>query len=447
MQSNRLKGRGRKILVLYRTLEYPLRATIADHLFSFRRWSDADCIYVNVASQPVPHVLARMPFDLIVFHTTLLSSRVRNNRFQRLMSQLEFLSESRAVRIALPQDEHVFTTNLCEFIERLAVDNVLSVAPKITWPAIYDTVDRSKVAIHQVLTGYLEPRTLRRIEQLASTKPKDRAIDVGYRAHGVRHNLGYHGQLKIEIARAFLAAAQGQDLRTDISTQFEDTFLGDSWYQFLLRCRYVLGIEGGASLHDPTGEISRCVQRYVAEHPHALFDEVEAACFPGSDGAFPLVALSPRHLEAVATRTGQLLVSGDYNGILEPGTHYVPIDKDLGNLGELVRNSMDESDRLRMVERAYDDIVVSGRYTYQRFVDLVLRTSLQTQHVTGCPARASTEPWNPLRAAGVRCAGWIGWLFPLVIGVGARALHVLARRGPRSLGRFLRRVEKRVRGK
>ena len=439
---------GRDILVLYRTLEYPMRATISDHLFSFRRYANARCLYVNVASQSIPRSLATHPFDLIIFHTTLLSSRVRHERFLRLIAQLEFLAEGNAVRIALPQDEHIHTTILSEFVNRLAVDHVFSVAPEETWPMIYRDVDTSKVALHRVLTGYLEPRTLERIDRLAAASTEERPTDVGYRAHGVRYNLGRHGHLKIKIACAFTDAAHGLDLHNDISTKYEDTFLGDSWYRFLLRCRYVLGIEGGASLHDPEGRIGQCIQTYLAENPQSSFEEVEEACFLGLDGAFPLYALSPRHLEAAATRTGQLLVEGDYNGILEPGTHFVSIKKDLSNLDEAIAATADEPMRRRMVSCAYDDVARSGRYTYDRFVDFVVRTALPTRQTT-MKRRSLVED----RRRGwflhvrVRLAGWFGWLVPLGIGFGARTLHVLARRGPTPLGRSLRKIEKRVRGK
>lgn len=429
----------RRILVLYRTLEYPIRTTISDHLFSFRRYSNANCLYVNVAAQPVPRSLGRHPFDLIVFHTTLLSSRVRRERFRRLMRRLEFLSENEAVRIALPQDEHIYTTILCEFIDRLAVDHVFSPAPEETWRQIYGSVERSDVSLHQVLTGYLEPSTLARIERLAELG-NERTIDVGYRAHGLRYGLGRHGYMKIAIARAFQEAMGTASLRTDISTRFEDTFLADSWYRFLLRCRFVLGIEGGASVHDPIGEIGRKVRAYVTAHPGATFEDVEAACFPGIDGSFPLYALSPRHLEAAATRTGQLLVEGAYNGVLEPGVHYVPIARDLSNLDDAVAAARNEAARVEMVQRAYDDVVRSGLYTYERFVDTVLEQALSKRTTTAARAGRTLH-------VGVRTTGWLGWLIPLGIGLGARTLHVLARHAPGPVSRWLRRIEKRVRGK
>ncbi len=42
--------------------------------------------------------------------------------------------------------------------------------------------------------------------------------------------------------------------------------------------------------------------------------------------------MSPRHLEAAATRTFQVLVEGDYSGALEAGIHYQPVHRDLSDI-------------------------------------------------------------------------------------------------------------------
>lgn len=428
------------VVVLYRTLEAPLRATIADHLFSFRRHIDADCVYVNVAFRHDIRRLVRCHPDAVLFHTTLLSSRVRHERFRRLMDMLEPLAQIPCTRIALPQDEHVHTEILSEFVNRLRVNRICSVAPESEWAKIYAGVDTSRVAFERVLTGYLEPTTLERIER-ASRSVTRRDVDIGYRVHGARASLGRHGQLKIALADAFRDASKRADnLRADISTRFEDTFLGDSWYRFLLRCRFVLGIEGGASVLDPDGSVAQRTAAYLAEHPGAAFDEVEAACFPGLDGALDLRALSPRHLEACATRTGQLLVEGDYNGILEPHVHYLPIRRDLGGLSDVLEATRDEGLRRAMAERAYEDVVLSGKYGYDRFADELLASAL------GGRARSAPKLSRPkLRRFSFRDRA--SWIVPLVVGLGVTTLHFLARHTPRLVSTRLRALERKFRGK
>ena len=339
------------ILVLYRAARAPLRRSLSDHLFSFRRYAKAHCIYVNTAIQKLPRWLASDVFDVIVLHTTVLSARWHRASFPGLVSRLETLATSPAVKIALPQDEFISTDLLCDLLNRLQVDHVFSVAPASEWGKIYATLDRDRTELHGALTGYLDESMVRRVKRLAR-RAAARRIDIGYRAHGIRYSLGEHGQLKIGIAREVSERAPAHSLTTDISTEYADTLYGDAWLRFLLRCRYVIGVEGGASVHDRNGSLWGKTQEYVRKHPASSFAEAREVCFPDREGSLRLVAISPRHLEACATRTAQILVEGDYNGILRPELHYIPLRKDFSNLDDVLAKVKDEEWRERLAGRA-----------------------------------------------------------------------------------------------
>ena len=120
----------------------------------------------------------------------------------------------------------------------------------------------------------------------------------------------------------------------------------------------------------------RCCERVLAERPDATFEELERECFPGRDGEFGLVALSPRHLEAVADRTCQVLIEGDYDGVLQPDRHYIPLRRDFSNLDEVLETMRRDEERERIVETAYREIVASGAWSYPRFVQRLEDTAL-----------------------------------------------------------------------
>jgi hypothetical protein len=86
------------------------------------------------------------------------------------------------------------------------------------------------------------------------------------------------------------------------------------------------------------------------------------------EGEINVIAISPRHLEACMTHTVQILIEGDYNGILKPNIHYIPLKADFSNLNIILNSLSDERNRIRISENAYKDIVVSGKYTYKSFV-------------------------------------------------------------------------------
>ncbi|MBI5844435.1 MAG: hypothetical protein HZB23_07195 [Deltaproteobacteria bacterium] len=368
-------GGKKNILVVYFCATPRLRPTTREHLYCFREYSGHNCYYVNVAFMPVPKLVWKIPFDLVIFDTLFLCTRWNREGFLRLAEKVSLLKALDAPKIGLPQDEFISTDILCDFVNQMGLSTVFSVAPESEWPNIYNTVDRDRVKFHRVLTGYLSRRVLSTIARFGK-KGVPRNIGIGYRTAGKPYAwFGRHGFLKQDIADLFLARAPQKGIKVDISTSNADTILGDDWYRFLLSCKYTIGVEGGTSILDRDGSIHERNLRYVKEHPDAAFEEIEAACFPGLDGTFGLSAISPRHLEACATKTCQILTSGGYNGILKPGIHYIELKRDFSNADEVL--DLVASDRVRagMAEKAYQDVVASDKYSYENFVRFVIENS------------------------------------------------------------------------
>lgn len=364
------------LVVYYRDFEFPSRRAITDHLYCFRNRGDR-CFYVNAAFRRVPRFLLRAgQVDAILFHNTLLIERITAARFERLLRRLEPLARLKAVRGALVQDEHLLIDRVHECLRRWRVSRVFSVAPTSQWPLLYAGLD-GEIHLHQVLTGYLDEVRVHQVNRLLLTT--NRSIDVGYRANRPGPWLGSHGALKGMLAGEARRQAAGLGLSTDISIEPEQQLLGDAWFDFLARCRYVLGVEGGSSVLDRDGTLRASL--------------LEGDSLPsGRDGELRYFALSPRHLEACLTRTGQILVEGEYGGILRPWEHYLPLRRDLSNMAEMLSLARDEELRLAMVGRAYQDVVLSGRYSSESFA-LQVREALGGGPPTG---RDALERWHAL---------------------------------------------------
>ncbi len=354
------------ILVIYYSLEHPLRGAVADHLYSFARCADHNCVYLNLAVRRPPSWLRRVPFDLIIFHTIFLWQRVEGEIYERLLSRVAPIRNLSGLKVVLPQDEYLHSEKLCAFILEFDIDVVCSVAPPSEWPKIYEGIG-PKTRITDVLTGYLDEKTLSRIDRIRASV-QNRSIDIGYRARRATPRLGRHGMLKTRIAEVFKEAVLGTDLKVDISLRAEDTLYGDDWYRFLLQSKYAIGVEGGASLLDRDGSIRENVEAHLLLHPDATFDELEARYFSGLDGSLQYFALSPRNLEACATGTCQVLVEGEYGGVLKPGLHYIELRRDFSNLDKVITAINDDNERVGITERAYHAVVKSGLYTYSHFV-------------------------------------------------------------------------------
>ena len=382
------------ILVLYYSRHAPLRASVADHLYSIRRYSGRPCIYVNLAVRRIPGWVDRLGIDLVVFHTLLLATRWHRSMLRRVLERLEPVRKLDCPKVALPQDEYIHTDALSAFVRDFKVDRVLTCAPESELRKVYGDLVDGPTTFTRVLPGYLEPETVARIEAMATSRP--RTIDIGYRAYDPEFSLGRHAQLKSAVARVFAAAGRRAGLTTDISLKAADTLLGDDWYRFLLDCRWVVGVEGGASLLDRDGAFLERSRAFQKAYPAATFEEAEAACFPGADGGLDYVAISPRHLEACVTRTGQILVEGSYNGILEPGVHYLPVRADFSDVDEVLALAADDGVRERLTERAYRDVVAAAEHTYPSFVRTVLESLPDGGTVPATSLRALRVTWDSI---------------------------------------------------
>lgn len=396
-----------RILCVYHREEVLGRPTVDQHLYSLRRYADGCSTYYLNTCVGVPRWLSSLSFDVVVFHYLLMAMKWSRPGWERLLRRCAPLRDVAGYRVAIHQDEYVNTALVGDFLREFSVKTVVTCLPPSEWRKVYP-FDRTGVEhFIEVAPGYVDETTL---SELQATAPVPRDIDLGYRARRVPFWLGRHGQLKGAIADRLLAL-EGSPLRLDVSTDPRDVFVGRDWYRFLARCRAVAGCEGGASLLDPDGALRERVDAFVATRPTATFDEVERACFPGLDGNLKLFAASPRHFEAAMTRTAQVLIEGHYQGLLVPDRHYIPLRADFSNLSDVLAQVGDRARCEAVAERAFADLVASGRYTYRRFVETLLEHVLRVAP----PGAASRPRW---------------WESPLLRALEARHAHEARYLGP-----------------
>lgn len=362
-----------KVLIVYfQENNNNIRNTISEHLYSFARYSEEDCYYLNVATG-VPAYISRVDFDIVIYHYTLCACRFFRSKFEKQLVKWQKLKTIAGYKVAVLHDEYLNTDLLCRFFLEYSIKTVFTCLPETEWRNVYPKELSGVEDFVTVLTGYIDEASLERVSKYVDD---ERDIDIGYRARKVPYYLGRHGCLKWQIAEKFIDACRGSVLKVDIATDTaQNVYFGDDWYKFLSRCRTVLGCEGGASMIDPDGQIKALVDDYIRQRPDASFDEVEQACFPGMDGNLSLFAISPRHFECCITKTCQILVEGEYGGILKPGIHYIEVKKDWSNLKQVIEQIGDHDLCKSIAGNAYRDIVESRRFTYRKFVNTVIGSS------------------------------------------------------------------------
>lgn len=359
-----------KILVLYRSVAEK-RKTMDDHLYSFKRYVKGVEFFYCEFFIKLPSFLKLIKWDGIILHYTLLASRWDKEIWQLPIENITAIGELSGFKVAMPQDEYAEITELQNLFRNCKIDTVFTCLYPIDYDKIYPLDKTGLKYRFTTYTGFVDEST-RSVIQKLSQEVKSRDIDIGYRARNVPFWLGRHGQIKRLIATETLKAPNEPNLKLDISIDPKDVFYGDDWVRFLLRCRCMFGCLGGASLYDPEGMVRRNVEEYIQMNPNSTFDEVEQKFFPKRDFTLSLFALSPRHFECAITKTCQILVEGDYQGIFIAGRHYIELKKDFSNLREVFEKAADAKYCELLAETAYREIAMSEKYTYQAFANQVV---------------------------------------------------------------------------
>lgn len=157
-------------------------------------------------------------------------------------------------------------------------------------------------------------------------------------------------------------------LRTDIRTARIDR---PEWAAFLRGTRAIVGAESGTYyLNDRGGVLTAARDYNLNGNRAASFEDVFERFFAG----LPRISgkcISSRHFEPIGTMTAQVLLEGEYNGVLAADEHYIAVRKDLSNVDDALRRLHDEDFRREMVTRTYE--YVRENHTYHHRVDRLVR--------------------------------------------------------------------------
>ena len=159
-------GDSTNTLIVYGLLQYPLRATIRDHLYSFRRHGRGRYFYLNIAARRPPAWLREVDFDTVIFHHTLTGQRMAPSLLRWQLRRARALDGLGRYRIAMVQDECVYTDAIDAFTGEFGIDHVFSVAPPSEWAKIYPRATAAGVRFSQNLTGYLSAETVERVNRI-----------------------------------------------------------------------------------------------------------------------------------------------------------------------------------------------------------------------------------------------------------------------------------------
>ncbi len=372
----------KRILVLY-DHHWTHVKTIQHYLESLRRYSRHQVFYATS--------LARCPFDLDYFDAVVLHYSVRVCFAGHLSPSFSSaLKRYQGLKCIFLQDEYENTRRTWAALKNLGVGVVFTCVPAESVSKVYPREEFPSTLFVPVLTGYVP---LDIFEIPAAPPLAERPLLIGYRGRNIGYWYGDLGQEKVQIGRRMKEICDQRRLRTDIAWEENDRIYGDAWFQFLGSCRATLGSESGCNIFDFDGTLASSIQAELTRNPQATYEEVREKYLVNHQGQIRMNQISPKIFEAIACRTALVLFEGEYSGVLVPETHFLPLRKDFSNIDDVLRRLDDLPALSAMVERAYQDIVLSGRWSYralgQIFDDALARANPAFVH-------AADGPWLPL---------------------------------------------------
>ena len=319
----------------------------------------------------IPASVALNDFDGIILHSTV--SYFPINLFN-LDTNLDLPFEQfDGIKIIVKQDEHVWSVKWAEFIAAKRFDVLVTSVPEAEIAKVYPKEIVGDIEIVPALTGYVPPH----FHNLPTVPFSRRPVDVGYRGSIQPLSTGQLGFEKHHIGTAVRNALVERNLAIDVSCRWEDRLTGGHWIEFLSSSRIVLGTESGTRLFDFDGTVERWCREYTERN--ACLDPLTEEFYRIAhdeflhrfEGNVNYAQISPRHFEAAATRSVQLLYEGQYSDVLQPYRHFLPLKRDLSNLNELMERSKDERWAQELTEATFEEIVLNYEFSYERFVERV----------------------------------------------------------------------------
>jgi len=372
--------------------------TVYENIAMWQRLSEFELEILNLwptRGHPLvlPPTIDLSEFDGVIIHAALSYSFENLNA---LDSQLGRPFEHYdGIKVLMKQDEQRATSLFAEYLGRKQFDVLLTCVPELELFRVYPRDKVGDLAFVNVLTGYVSQA----MREMSNPWSRSRPIDIGYRGSIQPLCFGRLGFEKRKIGYDVLAALSGRDaIRSDISSRPQDRFNGSAWMDFISASKATLGVESGSNLFDFDGAVEEWCHGFEASHlemnalSEELYNLAHAEYLWKLEGNVDYAQVSPRHFEAGAARSLQVLYDGRYSDIFVPGAHFLPLARDLSNLPEIVETLNDERKCREITERCFAEIIHNPSYGYEAFVakvDAALESALKRKRGA---RRLSTAP-------------------------------------------------------
>lgn len=346
------------------------RESVAELELAFPRYAPEHNYLIHNAVVPLPEHVKNFEFDAIILNSTFLCNVFSPERLYKMKNDYRFLNRTTALKIALPQDDYYCSEELDNLMLEWKIDILHTVCPKY-WHILYPRFMTQGGKIDLGYTGYVTP--LMRKRALSPKKRDERLYDVVYRASGKPSFPNKLATVKAELGNIFLQHFSDQPWKMDISNSDSKTIHGSSWWDFIENSRCVLGANSGSSNLIRNHDIVRSIASYINDNPFATDDEILKACLEPEDREILFTAISPRVLEAGLLNTVQILVTGEYSGLIKPWEDFVPLQENCSNREEIICIVKDKALQEKIALSCKEKLLSTKQIQIEYLIDKLLQ--------------------------------------------------------------------------
>jgi hypothetical protein len=380
-----------RVAILYDTASCMVN-TIREHLDAFNKYSNHSITYIPATrsywaqpSEDFEKIVENFYFDVVIVHYSVRVSI--NDHFDAEIERT--LCAFNGLKVLFIQDEYEGTEIARLHMDRVNYNIVYTCVPASEVNIVYPQTRFPSTDFLTTLTGYIpESESM----ESASKPLKERQIQIAYRGRKLPSIYGNLGNEKYRIGIEMKALTQSKGISVDIETDHDKRIYGNKWYEFIGSARATLGTESGSNIFDFDGSIAKKIEELEKENPDITYEEIHAQVLSVHEGLIKMNQISPKIFEAIRLRTALVLFEGEYSGVVKPNEHYISLNKDFSNVDEVFEKIKDDGFLTQLTERAYQDIINSGKYSYRRFiqnVDIDLEDRVLSSHIPGTLIRST----------------------------------------------------------
>lgn len=289
---------------------------------------------------------------------------------------LNYFKNCNSIKIAFIQDDYYDINYISNFINYTNIHHIFTVLDKDDdIKKVYKSINFNNVKINKCLTGYINNNNNNSYKKI-----KDKKIDIFYRGKKLSPIYGELGYLKYKIGHEIYRYIKNNNiqLNINISSNQKDRIYGNLWEKILSNSKTTLATPSGSNvLNYDNILINRIKSKFNLksglilnenQDPNVIFKSVNEFNIKEE---LNLEVVSPKMFEAVQFGTVLIMYEGKYSNIFIANKHYIPLKRDHSNISEVINKIKDDNYLQKIADNAYNDIILSNKYTYQSFIKYV----------------------------------------------------------------------------